>query len=171
MGLSGPNDAIYFSDDGGDSWTGLGLNNQGGADVAVAPGNSNTIYTSWAGVRKSVDEGQTWTWLSQGITGVSPRRIVVSPHDPERLLVVADADGAFGTHDMGNTWLTYPISNTGESHQYGAAAFDSSVPMSPMSEEQIGCLEQWMMGGVGKLQPTCPWQNCRPPMTWFGPYP
>lgn len=128
VGVSGPNDAIYYSDDGGDSWHGLGLNNQGGADIAVTPGDSNTIYTSWAGVRKSTDGGQAWTWLSEGISAIRPWRIAASPHDPERVLVVADADGAFGTHNSGNEWVTYPISQGGESHQYQAVAFD---PISP----------------------------------------
>ncbi|MFN2225141.1 MAG: IPT/TIG domain-containing protein, partial [Anaerolineae bacterium] len=104
VGVSGPNDAVYYSDDGGDSWHGLGLNNQGGADVAVPPGDSDTIYTTWAGVRKSTDGGQTWTWLSQGISAIRPWRIAVSPLDPDRVLTVADADGAFGTHNAGNEW-------------------------------------------------------------------
>lgn len=128
VGVSGPNDAIYYSDDAGDSWHGLGLNNQGGTDIAVAPGDSNTIYTTWAGVRKSMDGGQSWMWLSEGIAAIQPWRIAVSPQDPQRVLTVAGADGAFGTHNSGNEWGTYPISSGGESHQYGAVTFD---PISP----------------------------------------
>ena len=124
VGLTGPNDALYYSDNGATSWTGLGLNNEGGADVAVVPGDSQTIYTSWAGIRKSSDEGQSWTWLAEGMTAVRPWSIAVSPSDPARLLAVADSDGAFGSQNSGNLWSTYAISADGESHQYEAAAFD-----------------------------------------------
>lgn len=128
VGVSGPNDALYYSDDAGTTWHGLGLNNQGGADIAVTPGDSDTIYTSWAGMRKSTDGGQTWTWLSDGIAAIRPWRIAVSPHNAQRVLTMADSDGAFGTHNSGNEWVTYPISAGGESHQYQAVAFD---PVSP----------------------------------------
>jgi len=128
VGTIGPNDAIHYSDDGGGSWHGMGLNNQGGNDIAVVPGDSDTIYTTWSGVRKSTDGGQNWTWLSHGIAAISPIRTIVSTHDPQQAIVVADADGAFGTYNGGNEWITYPVSRSGESHQYRAAAFD---PVSP----------------------------------------
>jgi photosystem II stability/assembly factor-like uncharacterized protein len=125
VGTIGPNDAVYYSDDGGDSWHGAGLNNQGGFDIAVAPGNGNVVYTTWAGVRKSTDGAQSWTWLSEGISAIQPWRIAVSPHDPQRLMAVADSDGAFGSYNSGNEWITYLST---ESHQYQALAFD---PFSP----------------------------------------
>jgi photosystem II stability/assembly factor-like uncharacterized protein len=128
VGTIGPNDAIYYSDDNGGTWHGLGLNNQGGAAIVVTPGDSDTIYTTWAGVRKSTDGGQNWTWLSEGIAGIQPKQIAVSPYDPQRVLVAAESDGAFGTHNSGNEWITYLISRSGESHQYRVVAFD---PVSP----------------------------------------
>lgn len=126
VGTIGPNDALYYSDDNGGTWHGLGLNNEGGANIAVTPGDSETIYTTWAGVRKSTNGGQTWTWLSEGIAGIQPQRIAVSPHDPQRVIVTAYADGVFGTHNGGNTWVRYDVSPHAESYQ--AVSFD---PVSP----------------------------------------
>lgn len=123
IGVSGPNDALYYSDNRGDSWTGLGLNNQGGADIAITPGDRNTIYTSWAGIRKTINGGLDWEWLSNGIASVRLWEIAVSPNDAQRVIAVADSDGAFGTQNNGNEWISYhDLINV--SHQYQTAAFD-----------------------------------------------
>jgi len=124
VGTIGPNDAIHYSDDNGDTWYGLGMNNRGGYDIAVAPGDSNTIYTTWAGVHKSTDGGQNWAYLSRGIAAVQPWRIVVSPHDPQRVMVVAGNDGAFGTHNSGNEWVKYVTGHPWEADNYRSAVFD-----------------------------------------------
>jgi photosystem II stability/assembly factor-like uncharacterized protein len=127
VGTIGPNDAIHASDDDGATWVGLGLNNEGGAGIAVTPGDSDTIYTTWAGVRKSTDGGQRWTWLSEGIAAIVPSKIAVSPQDPARVLVAAESDGAFHSRNGGNTWQRV-VPGDGHSHQYSAVAFD---PLSP----------------------------------------
>ena len=130
VGVSGPQ-GLYYSDDGGNSWhifDSYAYKHSGADDIAVTPGDSDTIYTVGTGVRKSVDGGQTWTLTSHGIAAVQPQHIAVSPHDRERVLTVAGTDGAFGSHNSGNEWVTYLISRGGEIHAYQAAAFDFVSP-------------------------------------------
>lgn len=125
VGTIGPNDAIHFSDDAGASWQGLGLNNQGGAEIAVPAGNSDIIYTSWAGVRKSVDGGLNWTYLADGIAAIQPWHIAVSPHSANQIMVVANTDGAYHSPNSGNQWMQL---DPGQADRYRSAIFD---PISP----------------------------------------
>jgi len=79
----------------------------------VTPGNSNTIYTVGTGVSKSGDGGETWSLASDGIAAIQPQHIAVSPHDRESILTMAGTDGAFGSHNSGNEWVTHLISRGG----------------------------------------------------------
>ncbi|MGC9347632.1 MAG: WD40/YVTN/BNR-like repeat-containing protein [Anaerolineae bacterium] len=128
VGSIGASSAVHYSDDAGATWHGLGLNNQGGMDIAVTPGDRDTIYTTWSGVRKSTDRGESWVYLSDGLAALQPWYLAVSPHDSDRLIVTADAEGAFGTHNRGNTWEKYVVGPVWEADHHRAATFD---PLSP----------------------------------------
>ena len=135
IGVSGPASSIFYADYSENDetawlWTGFGLNNQGGADIVIAYDNPDKIYSSWAGIRKSTDGGSHWEWLSNGIAGLQFWQIGVSPHDPDRVIGVADSDGAFGSHDRGNTWESYNLALDEEygSQSYRSIAYDPAAP-------------------------------------------
>ena len=125
IGIAGPYDSIYHSEPPYTEWTGHGLNNQGGADVAVAQGHANVIYTTWAGVQKSIDTGENWELLSDGLSAIQIFDAAVFPGDSQRVIAVAFSDGFFGTHNSGNEWISYEAGNAGTYH---SVAFDPIVP-------------------------------------------
>src|SRR5215472_14785700 len=73
-------DGIYKSTDGGDNWTGVGLNDSEHiARILVDPGDSNTVYACatghlWSdggdrGVYKTTDGGKSWRNVLAGANG------------------------------------------------------------------------------------------------------
>jgi hypothetical protein len=142
---------IYKSTDGGDTWTGpLGksrFNARAVGTIAIDPSNSNTIYAGSTravrgissvlsggavslapgapvfGLYKSVDGGNTWTFLFNGsqtaapcknvtnvvrnLTPCSPRgvrRVVLDPSHPNIVYASAYAKGVWRSNDGGTTW-------------------------------------------------------------------
>ncbi|MDB5480555.1 MAG: hypothetical protein JWO83_1608, partial [Caulobacteraceae bacterium] len=127
---------VWKTTDAGNTWKPI-FDSVGVASIgaiAVAPGNPNVIYVgtgehglrgnmTWgAGVYKSVDAGQTWTFL-----GLKDSRqigaVIVDPNDPNIVLVAAighafgpnSERGVFRTTDGGKTWtrVLYKDADTG----------------------------------------------------------
>jgi PKD repeat protein len=99
-----PYSGIYYSDNAGDSWQYLHLW-EGGNDIAIAPGDSDTIYVSRFGMNKTTDSGQHWIVdLTEGIAAIRPSRIVISPADPKRVLMAAGEDGLLSSRNGSNEW-------------------------------------------------------------------
>ncbi len=119
---------VFRSKDGGKTWTKiLGPNDSVGAiDLALEPGNPNTIYaalwatrrTPWSvyppstgpggGIFKSTDGGDHWSALTNGLPK-NPGRIglAVAPSQPKRVYAVVDdgeAGGMYRSDDAGATW-------------------------------------------------------------------
>jgi len=119
---------VYRSKDGGTTWqkvlyTGDGA---GAIDLAFDPSNPQTVYAAlWAvrrppwfiyapangpgsGLYKSTDGGTTWTPLTRGLPseGLGRMGIAISPANPKRIYVVADAKegGLFRSDDAGATF-------------------------------------------------------------------
>ncbi len=124
----GPDRGVYKSRDGGAHWKRVLFANDdaGAVDLIMDPNNHRILYAStWnirrtpyslssggvgSGLWKSVDEGETWTNISNnegfpegvlGIIGVS-----VSPVNPEKIYAIVEADegGLFVSEDAGETW-------------------------------------------------------------------
>jgi len=118
---------VFRSRNGGQSWTKvLGPDaNTGAIDLALEPGNPNTIYaalwatrrTPWSvyppstapggGLFKSTDGGDHWAKLS-GLPA-NPGRIgvAVAPSQPQRVYAIVDAEpggGMYRSDDAGATW-------------------------------------------------------------------
>ena len=90
-------------------------------DLAVDPGNNDVVYTAayGFGVYKSIDQGQTWTQLTNGIPfsagpGESPNfqriNLAIAPSNPQ-VLYASFVDpsgllyGMFRTADGGASWI------------------------------------------------------------------
>jgi len=124
-GASGPV-GLFRSSDGGATWSPLagGLPAVDASDVAMAPGDPNTIYAAIAGhnanaangVYKSIDGGDSWTRLAGGLPA-SPGRIglAIAPSNANRIYALIsrpdNATGAgsatlgiFTTTNAGATW-------------------------------------------------------------------
>ncbi|MGB3862907.1 MAG: hypothetical protein WA915_12535 [Candidatus Aminicenantaceae bacterium] len=124
-----PERGVYRTKDGGTDWEKvLFISDKTGAvDLEFAPDDPNTIYaTTWraerkpwtiisggmeGGVYKSVDGGNNWTQLTnglpQGLRGKSD--LAVSAADPNRVYVLMEAPGKEGglyrSDDRGETWI------------------------------------------------------------------
>jgi len=119
---------VYRTKDGGKTWQKVLFvsDSTGATDLELAPDNPNEIYAAmWRGERKpwtiisgareggiykSVDGGETWTKLTnglpQGLFGKSD--LAVSPADPRRVYALIEApepaDGLYRSDDRGQTW-------------------------------------------------------------------
>lgn len=130
------NGGVWKSTDFGDTWKPIFENepSQSVGSIAVAPSNPNIIYVGSGeglqrpdlsigdGIYKSTDAGKTWTHLGLR-DGQQIPRVIVDPHDPNRLFVAVlghpyganPERGVFRSTDGGQTWqkVLYKDENTG----------------------------------------------------------
>ena len=107
--------SLYKSTNNGSSWTSIGSNLYGGdycTAIAVAPSNTNYIYTSSLGVmKKSTDGGSNWSTITTGLPvgSVGINYIAVSNLDPNSVWVAlsgySDGNKVFHSTDAGSTWI------------------------------------------------------------------
>lgn len=128
----GPNTerGVYRSTDGGKNWEKILYKdeNTGAIQVTLDPKNAQIIYaTLWAarqgpwengqwqgpesGLYKSVDGGNTWNKLTQGLPtfeqGLGRIGFCIAPSDPNRLYATVDAPqlgGIYRSDDAGASW-------------------------------------------------------------------
>jgi len=130
------NGGVWKSTDFGETWKPIfeGEPTQSVGSIAVAPSNPEIIYVGSGeglqrpdlsvgdGIYKSTDAGKTWTHLGLR-DGQQIPRIVVDPHDPNRLFVAVlghpyganEERGVFRSTDGGKTFqkVLYKDENTG----------------------------------------------------------
>ncbi|MBN2148398.1 MAG: hypothetical protein JW726_13500 [Anaerolineales bacterium] len=96
----------YFSTDGGDIWTPLSTD---GCDppwqLEINPENPLEMYGApcGRGVCKSVDGGLNWQPANEGLAGIIPGGMAVSPSDPDTLYVRAGLD-LVKSNNGGQSW-------------------------------------------------------------------
>src|SRR5437763_146543 len=119
---------VFRSRDGGKTWQRILPRdaNTGAIDLAFEPSNPSVIYaaqwqtrrTPWSvyppssgagsGLFKSMDGGDTWTQLTNGLPAHAGRiGVAVAPSHPSRVYAIVDAEGAGGMYrsdDSGATW-------------------------------------------------------------------
>ena len=82
--------------------------------IVFAPSNSNIIYVgSDGGIFKSIDGGQIWGSINNGITTLQFYRIASHPSDPNILFGGAQDNGVFRTTDGGALPWIYVTSGDG----------------------------------------------------------
>jgi photosystem II stability/assembly factor-like uncharacterized protein len=93
-------DGVYRSDDGGKSWTNVGLkNSEHVGRILIDPRNSAVVYVAaqgplWSaggdrGLYKTVDGGKTWKKVLSVSENTGVTDVVLDPRDPDVLLAAA----------------------------------------------------------------------------------
>src|SRR6266849_2492022 len=114
-------DGVYKSDDGGRSWTNVGLkSSEHIGRIVINPKDSDTVYVAaqgplWApggdrGLYKTTDGGKTWKKVTTGLPEEQLGRIglAISPVNPDVLYANVEAangkGGIYRSSDNGVTW-------------------------------------------------------------------
>ncbi len=105
-------DGVYFTNDGGTTWTynTVGAGNSGAARcLQFDPDNTDIIYAGFLSlaVCKTEDAGQSWDYTNKGIATLQTDDIDIDPNDPNNVLVGFEAEnsgGCYLSHDGGTTW-------------------------------------------------------------------
>jgi photosystem II stability/assembly factor-like uncharacterized protein len=154
-----PERGVFRSRDGGRTWKKvLGPNNDVGAvEVVIDPANSRVIYAGlwnarrppWytysptngpgGGIWKSVDGGDTWAQLTNGLptTPIGRTGIAVSPANPRRVYAVIDAlpdqGGVFRSDNAGATWTKM----SGDMALWGRGWYFEKVTVDPKNADIV----------------------------------
>ncbi len=117
---------VYKTVDGGKKWVQVlkGENlNSGPSDLSMDPTNPRILYAAmwdhqrspWtvrsggagSGIWKTLDGGETWTRLSEGLPKLMGKiGVSVSPANPDRVYAIVEAEngGLYRSDDAGKTW-------------------------------------------------------------------
>ena len=157
----GPNETrgIYRTTNGGKTWDKVLYKdeNTGAVQVSIDPKNPNIIYADlWAGrqgpwengewngaesgLYKSIDGGNTWKKLINGLPtvkqGLGRIGFCIAPSDPNRLYATVDAGnygGMYRSDDGGENWKS--ISNDGR--YWGRGSDFAEVKVDPKNEDIV----------------------------------
>ena len=151
---------VFRSEDGGVTWTALGLPDLSATDVAMQPGNPEVLLAGVGrifgdaqnGIYRSVDGGDSWS--NVGATLPNPLAtgrisIAFAPSDPQRAYCLLTADctstggsastlGAFRSIDGGLTWQNTGLGNIQASYGW----YLSVVGVNPLDADNV------YMGGL-----------------------
>jgi photosystem II stability/assembly factor-like uncharacterized protein len=100
----------FKTTDGGASWTeqdgGFGFS------MAIDPTNPSIVYSGFSGVQKTMDGGETWESVSEGLGDAQIFSVAINPFNPNVLFAGTTGDGAFKTIDGAATWTAIDIDST-----------------------------------------------------------
>jgi photosystem II stability/assembly factor-like uncharacterized protein len=101
-------EGLYKTDDGGDSWQTLILDDQTIFALALNPDYPDHIMSAMlGGLRRSDDGGQTWEFSNAGLEpNARIRSIVFDPTNTERIWLSGLSSGVYLSTDSGHTWHT-----------------------------------------------------------------
>ncbi|GJI94015.1 hypothetical protein RugamoR57_07330 [Duganella caerulea] len=104
-------EGIYGSVDGGATWHLLGMAGHAVLALAIEPGAPATMYagTLANGVFKSMDGGNTWVHLNNGLGNVEVRAVAVSGHNTQHVYAGTAAHGVYRSQDGGASWAAANI--------------------------------------------------------------
>jgi photosystem II stability/assembly factor-like uncharacterized protein len=88
-------------------WTSIGTNPAGvAAPITADPKGTGILFIGSAGggVRKSTDNGHTWSSVNTGLTTLVVSALAMDPSGPQIVYAGTGVDGVFKTTDGGSTW-------------------------------------------------------------------
>ena len=103
-------DTLYKSNDNGENWQmQAGFNNGNFNDLAISPSDSMVMYISKSSaIRRSTDNGHTWTFINSGLPTQFINDIAVHPTDPMQVSVCLSGynsgNKVFTSTNGGQTW-------------------------------------------------------------------
>jgi photosystem II stability/assembly factor-like uncharacterized protein len=97
-------------------------------DPSITPATPILYAGTGRGFYKSDDGGATWFESDQGLNGIMPAYIAVSPHDPEELYLSTNGYGVFKSRDGGRSWLSLDVPTPSTPMGNGTMAVDPSIP-------------------------------------------
>ena len=100
------NGGILRSQDGGSAWVRVNASETTGNHVAVDPQTPSTLYLTsfFAGVKKSVDGGITWSAAGPDVEDFAPGVVVIAPSAPQTVFAGDFQTGLYKSTDGGATW-------------------------------------------------------------------
>jgi photosystem II stability/assembly factor-like uncharacterized protein len=168
---------VYRSTNGGDTWEQVLFvaNDTGAIDVAIDPSNPNRVYaavwqrqsmgTTWyiggiqSGVYRSLDGGDTWSKLTNGLpvtASVGRIGLAIAPSSPNVVyaLVISNLGrllGVYKTTDSGDTWVK--ISNSQQTNKFSTYSYYfGNIRVDPANPSVVYCLDVSLLkstdGGV-----------------------
>ena len=106
-----PNDKTVFvgrykSTNGGESWSNTGAPTWGSLAISPNYANDQTIFSGGSnGVAKSVNGGETWNLINQGLTNLKVYSLAVSPnYESDGIVYVGTQTAIFKSENGGATW-------------------------------------------------------------------
>ncbi|MGH7254984.1 MAG: WD40/YVTN/BNR-like repeat-containing protein, partial [bacterium] len=80
------------------------------SSLVIDPSDSRVLYAGGrAGVEKSLDGGQTWTPMNEGLETLNVRTIAMSTQDPQLLYLGTNGSGLYRSTDGARTWTPIPL--------------------------------------------------------------
>jgi photosystem II stability/assembly factor-like uncharacterized protein len=121
------------STDGGASWSDAGWAGLIAEDnvtaYAIDPGAPDVVYAGYAigGVTRSADGGATWQAANEGLAGVIPQALAISPDDPD-LLYAYTTRGLLRSENGGRAWQSLDrwVGGPGGTHMVAVDPFTAT---------------------------------------------
>ncbi len=129
---------IYRSDDGGESWTKINVDNRlwdrgdDFAEIKADPKNPDIVYDANVVVWKSTDGGRHWEGFKGAPGGDDYHRLWINPTNPDVILCAND-QGGIVTVNGGSTWSSWYNQPTAQLYHVSA---DNAFPYNVYSAQQ-----------------------------------
>jgi photosystem II stability/assembly factor-like uncharacterized protein len=137
--LAAAENGIYFSANGGESWTKVHSTSNAVRDLVFKPGNPNYIYATAGGtLYRSTNYGAVWNSIMT--TDAHRMVIAVTPDNPDKFYVMATKNSKFTalyfSNDSGSS--LYQYNSTGLSIE-GQGGYNLDLAVDPNNENILYC--------------------------------
>jgi photosystem II stability/assembly factor-like uncharacterized protein len=122
--------AIYVSTDWGETWNPLESAPPDVVHVTFDPDNPDVVYagSEHYGVFKSTDGGASWVEANEGLAGVVPDYLAVSPNDMYEVYAsAAESIGMLRSDNGGNSWQSLGVMRKGYPWEGNPLAVDPFI--------------------------------------------